>query len=301
MIRGPRAGLLVAMVWLALGATCTVGCWVASTSGEWLQSISVVMVFALASRFWAIPSIGWAWLLSRAMSVCLVIGAASLVRSPGWGSRAISGGDIWFTVVAAILVGVTVHSRRGAVREVAQTMLVPPVPCGRWVVGEGETKAFNHHWVAPEQRAALDLVRVQRLTDGLGGRFSSFGQPLTSPVDGVVVEAVDGLADGGSPGRGEAAGNHVVIRTSAGEQVLLAHLRRGTVQVRTGDTVGIGAPLGEVGNSGNSTEPHLHIHVVSAEGHARRIRFTGDHGPFRKGDVIRFADSVAVAASSAYR
>ncbi len=46
-----------------------------------------------------------------------------------------------------------------------------------------------------------------------------------------------------------------------GVHIALAHLKRGSVRVQVGDTVQVGQPLGAVGNSGGSNEPHLHIHV----------------------------------------
>lgn len=56
------------------------------------------------------------------------------------------------------------------------------------------------------------------------------------------------------------AGNHVVLQ--CGEvQVLLAHMRQGSVAVREGQLVETGQKLGEVGNSGNTATPHLHIHA----------------------------------------
>ena len=61
------------------------------------------------------------------------------------------------------------------------------------------------------------------------------------------------------------AGNHVVLGLGpTGPYVLLAHLRRGTVRVAPGDELDLGAPVGECGNSGNSTEPHVHLQVTDS-------------------------------------
>ncbi|WP_438354219.1 peptidoglycan DD-metalloendopeptidase family protein [Microbacterium sp. CJ88] len=62
-------------------------------------------------------------------------------------------------------------------------------------------------------------------------------------------------------GAGAIAGNHVVLAV-AGGFVLLAHLRRGSVAVSPGEQVAAGAPLGACGNSGNSTEPHVHLQAM---------------------------------------
>jgi murein DD-endopeptidase MepM/ murein hydrolase activator NlpD len=56
------------------------------------------------------------------------------------------------------------------------------------------------------------------------------------------------------------AGNHVIL-DCGGVWVVLAHLRRGTCLVHEGTRVRVGDPIGEVGNSGNTNEPHLHIHA----------------------------------------
>ncbi len=55
-------------------------------------------------------------------------------------------------------------------------------------------------------------------------------------------------------------GNHVILRCGEAE-VVLAHMRHDSVKVAPGDAVATGDPLGEVGNSGASTEPHLHMHA----------------------------------------
>src|SRR5690606_3865299 len=57
------------------------------------------------------------------------------------------------------------------------------------------------------------------------------------------------------------AGNHVVIEVAGGHVVLLAHLRRGSLRVHPGRRVSAGDVVGECGNSGNSTEPHVHVQV----------------------------------------
>ena len=59
----------------------------------------------------------------------------------------------------------------------------------------------------------------------------------------------------------DAAGNVVVIELDNGLFVVLAHLRHGTVQVSEGDLVREGDPLALLGNSGNTTMPHLHLQV----------------------------------------
>lgn len=111
--------------------------------------------------------------------------------------------------------------------------------------------------------------------------FVGFGRPVVAPVAGEVAAVHDGEPDHearrsqltlvaymlgqsrraqrGAPGL---AGNHVVIATgSDGPFVLLAHLQRGSLQVQPGQWVDVGDSVARCGNSGNSTEPHLHLQV----------------------------------------
>lgn len=124
--------------------------------------------------------------------------------------------------------------------------------------------------------------------------FVGFGRPILAPVNGVVVHVHDGEPDHearrsqlslvrymlrqrdravrGAPGL---AGNHVVITMGVeGPFVLLAHLRRGSVQVQPGQKIPAGLPVARCGNSGNSTEPHLHLHLQVSDS----MNWTGGHG-----------------------
>lgn len=108
-------------------------------------------------------------------------------------------------------------------------------------------------------------------------RFVSFGRPVLAPCDGVVVAAHDGEPDHAARrsqlalvpyalgqvarlrrGVTAIAGNHVTI-AHGHAFVTLVHLRRGSVLVGTGDKVRVGQWLAECGNSGNSTQPHVHV------------------------------------------
>lgn len=148
---------------------------------------------------------------------------------------------------------------------------------GEWLVANGGvTRQTSHSWDLPNQRYAYDFVKAadsleegsprserQSLAD-----FSAFGQPVLAPADGIVVCAEDGRRDYRFPGSGavdmwcrDIRGNHVLIRHRHDEFSLLAHLRKGSVSVAVGDSVRVGQKIGECGNSGHSTQPHLHFHI----------------------------------------
>jgi hypothetical protein len=111
-------------------------------------------------------------------------------------------------------------------------------------------------------------------------RFPGFGRPVLSPTNGVVVgvhqtspdhQSFRGLPSVGyaltqrrraAEGWSALAGNHVMIETGDGPLVAVCHLQRDSVPVRLGEEVRVGDVLGRCGNSGNSTEPHVHVQAI---------------------------------------
>ncbi len=116
----------------------------------------------------------------------------------------------------------------------------------------------------------VDLVAIDAWGLRAGGllpadntAYRIFGRPVSAPCAGSVVVAVDGLTDMAPPLHdvlANLAGNHIILACDD-VHVVMAHLRRGSVLVRVGDAVHLSQRLGEVGNSGATDEPHLHIHV----------------------------------------
>jgi hypothetical protein len=148
-----------------------------------------------------------------------------------------------------------------------------PLREGWFHVGHGGNHVMlNAHQVVPSQRFAVDIVALS--AGGWRARglrplelpdYYIWGAVVHSPCDGMVVHVVDGLPDLpiGERDGDRQAGNHVVIRKQGAEVlVLLAHLQQGSVRVAEGDQVRAGDPIGRVGNSGNTSEPHLHVHAL---------------------------------------
>ena len=133
----------------------------------------------------------------------------------------------------------------------------------------GASAAVNYHVYLPDQRWAYDLVvtrdgRTAR-TDGVAVEdYHAYGLPVVAPAAGVVFAAHDGEPDVeiGALRWGLAGlGNYVGLEVAPGQFLFIGHLRPGTVSVEVGARVEMGALLGHVGNSGNSSEPHVHLHL----------------------------------------
>lgn len=169
---------------------------------------------------------------------------------------------------------------------------------GRWLVRNSPARRVPSHGVdLLGERYAIDFVGVDErrrtaerrdwrtvLTTEPPERFVGYGRPILAPVDGVVVEAHDreidhvarrsqlallpyavGQAARLRQGVHAIAGNHVTIALSNGVGfVALVHLRMGSLRVAAGTVVTTGQPLAECGNSGNSTQPHVHVQVMDS-------------------------------------
>ena len=108
-----------------------------------------------------------------------------------------------------------------------------------------------------------------------------WNEPVFAPCTGQVLLARDGHRD--QPplrsDREHAAGNFVALHCR-GHTLMLAHLRQGSVLVEPGAVVERGRLLGHVGNSGNSSEPHLHLHaVVGRVADIERLAWSGPGAP----------------------
>jgi hypothetical protein len=161
-------------------------------------------------------------------------------------------------------------------------VLAPPLRGGDWVAGNGPSNRSHHRRALLPiggrariaQRYAIDWVRAG--DDGktfTGDRksnrsYHAYGAEALAVASGVVTEVKDGIVEN-TPGAGRAvpitletvAGNHVVIDLGNGRFAMYAHLQPASLRVRVGQRVKIGQVIGLVGNSGNSTEPHLHLHI----------------------------------------
>ena len=161
----------------------------------------------------------------------------------------------------------------------------PPLRGPGWFAANGPGNVSGHRrTILPlggrgviAQRYAIDyvLVRDGRIADGdmeVNESYFGYGEELIAVADAVVASTKDGIPDN-VPGEDSraveitletVAGNYVILDLGNGRYAFYAHLQPGSVRVRPGDRVTRGQVLGLLGNSGNSTGPHLHFHIADA-------------------------------------
>ncbi len=244
-------------------------------TGTWLLAIALCGVWTFLP--WWTPRLLAALLLATAAWRGLTTRASA--SSSGATARIGAIACIAIATIALLAAATALVGRkapRGPIAEIAS-----PFRDGTFLVVNGGSHAIiNAHQKTlstdePRYRAwrgqshGVDLIgidarglRAPGLLPAEPSGYVGFGTALVAPCDGIVVRAVDGIRDNQVPksNREQMAGNHVTVRCD-GFDIVLAHLRQGSVAVSEGDAVTAGKLLGELGNSGNSDEPHLHLHA----------------------------------------
>ncbi|MDI9862277.1 M23 family metallopeptidase [Flectobacillus roseus] len=141
------------------------------------------------------------------------------------------------------------------------------------VIWGGDTKDLNYHVESEAQKNAFDFV----ITDSIGKSYKTdgktnedyyaFGKELFAPCDGEIVLVVDGVKDNvpGVLNPVYVPGNTVIIKTENNEFLFFAHFKHHSIIVKEGQKIKQGQLLGLCGNSGNSSEAHLHFHIQNVE------------------------------------
>ncbi|HEX9945284.1 MAG TPA: M23 family metallopeptidase [Thermoanaerobaculia bacterium] len=166
---------------------------------------------------------------------------------------------------------------------------------GTWYVGAAPELHSHHRWAA-NQEFAIDLVALGgngQTHKGDGSRlddYYDYGRDVLAVADGEVVEVAADASEANErlrqPGESEEdyekrtlqaqnellaksykapIGNYVVIRHAGGEYSDYGHLKQGSVRVKVGDKVARGQVIGQLGHTGNSTEPHLHFQLTDGQ------------------------------------
>lgn len=170
----------------------------------------------------------------------------------------------------------------------------PPTTGGGWVAVNGCCELSPHRGamlpvggrINGSERYAVDWSRFDTDADPLvdlaagtqatysgdpseNASYYTFGQPAIAVADGEVVAVVNDLED--APPHvfltlplKDLGGNRIILKIREGVYALYGHLKKGSVTVNAGDTVERGQQMAELGNSGNTSESHLHFHLMDA-------------------------------------
>ncbi|WP_405098832.1 M23 family metallopeptidase [Oceanobacillus sp. FSL H7-0719] len=160
----------------------------------------------------------------------------------------------------------------------------------------GTNELINYHYAVESQRYAYDLLIFEEDNSFNGeatdnDSYYAFGKDVVAPLEGTVVSVENNIADNTptvDTNAEEPLGNHVIIEHENGEYSVLAHFKQGSVVVSKGEEVKAGQLLGAAGNSGNSSEAHIHFHVADhvkwEEARSIRIKFENGAEP-RRGEI----------------
>ncbi|MFD7128139.1 MULTISPECIES: M23 family metallopeptidase [Streptomyces] len=249
--------------------------------------------------------------LSWAVLIALMISEfVTDLPGPGWATTLLPASVVFVLMVAAMTLQVRAAAPRGEPRPPVE---VDPPVTGRWTaLNSPADKVPSHGTHVYGQTYAIDIVAEPETEEGgaparppfrllwpvvrRNRDFPAFGAPLLAVGDATVVRASDGQRDHLSRnslpalaylmliegnvrsilGAHRIIGNHVILDLGGGTFAVYAHVRRGSLRVKAGDTVRAGQRLGRVGNSGNTTEPHLHFHLMDGPDpdSARGVPFT---------------------------
>ncbi len=179
----------------------------------------------------------------------------------------------------------------------------PPLAGDDWVAGNGCCTVSPHRGAVMgvggrlngSERYAIDWLRVDPAKNpvtthrGDGTRnedYLAFDAPLLAVADGTVAAVVSDKTEATpqviTPDQAfeELGGNYVIIDIGDGSFAFYAHMIPGSASVKVGDKVTRGQVIGRLGNSGNTTEAHLHFHVMRAP-----VPLSADNVPF---EIDRF-------------
>ncbi|WP_298519464.1 M23 family metallopeptidase [uncultured Kordia sp.] len=171
---------------------------------------------------------------------------------------------------------------------------------GEWYVSVGgRTHAQGqHHFITrgTGQRYAYDMGKIvdDSYYSGNGGENEdtyTFGARLNAPGAGKIIALENNIDDNTRPGvlndnidNSNLGGNYIMIDHLNGEYSFLAHLKKGSIIVVVGDMVAKGQEIGQAGNSGNSSGPHLHYHLQNSPNYLDAIGLPAQFTNYLKND-----------------
>lgn len=197
----------------------------------------------------------------------VIVGGYSLIRRRMSGAVLITALASFLALLPAIQMVMPVMAYPAAISATTPAATVRlPADGPLKILWGGDNLAENVHAALPDQRWAYDISVQPYLTgSAVLTDYGCYGIPVVAPANGVVVMAHDGEPDM-TPGIASnnfqtPEGNVIALKLEAtGTYLVIAHLKPGSLRVKIGDKVIEGQPLARCGNSGNTSEPHIHIH-----------------------------------------
>lgn len=141
------------------------------------------------------------------------------------------------------------------------------------VLWGGDTKESNYHVENEAQKNAFDFLIIDKSgksykTDGKTNEdYYAFGKEVIAPYDGEIVLVIDGVKDNmpGEMNLFDVRGNTIILKTANNEYLVFCHFKHQSIKVKEGQKVVQGQSLGLCGNTGHSSEPHIHFHIQNIE------------------------------------
>jgi hypothetical protein len=284
------AGTLIVMLHLVVPLALILWTWIRSYTSLAAWGLQVLVLISYTAFIFLLGSWVYASFYLRYAILILTIVAAirsfmhirslPLLVTPhilGWA------GYVAGLIVSAVLVYFVVGAVRSHFYDETPVNLAFPFKSGTYAVFEGGNGRvsflMNYHYSASihkgartnlSMRYAVDMAKVTRWGNDADGflpmqndKYAIFNQVVYSPCDGEVSKVEDKWPNE-TPWSGKApynVGNHVLI-TSNDFGVLMGHLQKGSILVKTGDRVRKGQPIAQTGNSGWTSQPHLHIQAM---------------------------------------
>lgn len=157
--------------------------------------------------------------------------------------------------------------------ERSKTKLILPFKDTWNVVWGGDTKELNYHVESEAQKNAFDILILDKTgksykTDGKANEdYFAFGREIIAPCNGKIVLVVDGVKDNivGEMNSFNIGGNTIIMKTENNEYLVFCHFKHQSIKLKEGQLIKQGQLLGLCGNSGHSSEPHLHFHIQNVE------------------------------------
>jgi murein DD-endopeptidase MepM/ murein hydrolase activator NlpD len=240
------------------------------TPGVLLLAVLHVLLFvALQGRPGAIAVVLWRWgppVVVALTAILLLMAFISATRGRSWNWQRAAGFAGLCAVIATLPAYVTFPSAYDSRPSSADIRL--PLDGAVTIAWGGATASTNYHVSSPAERWAYDLlITVDGRSHRGDGRaladYYAYDRPVLAPASGRVVSVHDGDPDAlpGRPNRSRGGGNRIVLEIAPNQYLFLVHLRPRSIRVAPGEWVPQGSVVARAGSSGNSSEPHVHMHL----------------------------------------